>query len=1323
MIGCALPVGNMALSNPTIPFGDVVQRVASSIFNDLQQLLGLLHSIGPETRTLKLATFLADAKKKLYQLLIIKKWLASNNTTGYFKSLQQIDFIIQNTNLQFNMMQDNLFRLHGELYGKRVRSINVKLGYDVLSSGTYDMFPLSVLTCGQLPLPNDPVLHSEGTSHLTPDTSETKVRKDLEIYIRAKLLLHDPVPTTTSSAVVRDGVLFLKQTNLYEVAVTLQHLHPGAPWLVLGCRVLCTSHVSEFKNTASVRGYDVRACEEAVYTCLDELSGNDECWKTMMSLDTRLQSVPSASAVTPCDPADQNTNSVTAVIAEKKIVSPLTLSQINRICTHAAEGVLLRILYTQLQDLKRSKLWTGRIEVDFQDVGPVAFVALRFCKSSLTGQYRYELQVLSLHQPVQVGSGKSSESAFGAIPNSHINDGSHSEPIPSSSSSSAVRSATSNNISDTDTHESERSSHKTLLRARLLVLDDLGNLNLPNLNPATADTEGLVQLQIDRLLKEYQDRSATVTDIHRVRHSVLSSELNLDKYTVIEGVSSRCLLGDTLRLLARARIKVAAARVFMSPQWASWRQQGLELVMDLNTYSLTLRLSYAPATALVLHVDTRDGQWCYHEGHFAPFVSHHCVGLVDLFLTEANNILSDQLTSGTLVSEHVQAEVDRALALTHTAETSTKPFVYLRPSATVDAVLSSLLFIHTLSQSVTATGVTQPTLTRQQWTDLLKSAHGSKVTSGDINLCPAYVFQLESWNLPSSKSSQSDSTSLLDQYRSLLPKSVPYFDSKSMSSTAPLSKPQSNQMLSAAATSSSSVVLPQPSATTNLSTTESTAQPVELKPFLKRFLNLDGHDDNILMKKKVRKSTSVNPSGSTAGVSQRTLDANQNNMSSTGGSSVGGTINNSNNHSSSSDDKEWMQLSGSDASVLVLIHSSADFTTVSVHCVLVTYQRPQLNSSDQPAISTNIADSTQFTVLKTECLVNDIPSDEAAVALRSQLPLLVAAAVQWKNQIFAPARVDLSLLLSPSPTSAYVHVTHPGVCVVLRPSTVISTHNSSVCALDLVGFVDVDRGFTTANSTTTQSTTLVPASTEVLRYIETKKDCKQAFKISLNFTAPEYGTVLRDGVNLVSVSVTQSESRDGTQESVTHVVLQLLFQRYLASTELYSSNALLKIFGQSSFRRLCVLSVFLSLLESHSNIIAACSSLEMVQNTFGASSSDSNPSVVRMKLCHVNAQNIDQPVAVLALESLCPTCTDPRATEWNLHGFIQVTVNATTSVNPGITTSNNNSGSESIKLHFQDAGRHGFEDTVDATALVSEKMLNTLLQRLLTLHQLFFEHH
>jgi len=351
------------------------------------------------------------------------------------------------------------------------------------------------------------------------------------------------------------------------------------------------------------------------------------------------------------------------------------------------------------------------------------------------------------------------------------------------------------------------------------------------------------------------------------------------------------------------------------------------------------------------------------------------------------------------------------------------------------------------------------------------------------------------------------------------------------------------------------------------------------------------------------------------------------------------------------------------------------------------------------------------------------------------MPLMIAAAIQWKNQQSVPTHIDPSFLFPHSPTDAYVHLTHPGACILLSTipsSSLINSTQSSDASMtggkkiELSGYVDSNRGL--KNQVIGGTDGLVNASSDLLQVLRNEASCVQIFKLSVSFSAS--GAAVVEAVNSekckyeskpLRVHVCTSEvsalSSGTKQRTYTHndrnkdSILCMLFQRFFSVEPfIYSTTQLHQVFSRPSFRSLCALSIFLSFQQSHS------------LNQY-SSNSDSGGEVVRLTLVHINAQSIDQPVATLALESqstekyknldsisssATTSVIEVTSAEWILHGFIQVTAEST--------------GSDmAASLLFQDVGRKGFEDRVDSAALVSEKMYASLLQRLFSLYKMFIE--
>jgi hypothetical protein len=164
----------------------------------------------------------------------ICKWFkVVPNSVNYYQSINLLEQELIRLEASLNESQDILYFSHSHLYGKRIPQLPIAKARDILAKGTYSYFPEYMFTLGKKPLP------------ITSSSNDDLI-KNIHIYIRSKLLLYDNIPEEISSYTIENGLLILRQNNLYELALTLSHLRESSPWRVIGFKLLVDYHPSEF---------------------------------------------------------------------------------------------------------------------------------------------------------------------------------------------------------------------------------------------------------------------------------------------------------------------------------------------------------------------------------------------------------------------------------------------------------------------------------------------------------------------------------------------------------------------------------------------------------------------------------------------------------------------------------------------------------------------------------------------------------------------------------------------------------------------------------------------------------------------------------------------------------------------------------------------------------------------------------------------------------------------------------------------------------------------------------------------------------------------
>lgn len=261
------------MQNPSgdsnIMFSRIIESMSKQIYWQLKQMLANFGNTDPEMRTKYLRSFVTRALVELKKLLALAKWVDASSsellhTTAFHQRLGEII-----TSLNFS--KDQLFYAHCDIFRKyignniyassKTRSFEVVTAKDILVRGSYAQLPEAI----------------SYVAKCKPPTFIPKevIIKDLDIFIRSKLLLLDPLPSELiGKCSIQNGVLTFGLPRVYELSVTLSHLDESAPWLILDCKILADSHDNErFQGTYNNKK---RGLEETVFEVLIKLTEKEE---------------------------------------------------------------------------------------------------------------------------------------------------------------------------------------------------------------------------------------------------------------------------------------------------------------------------------------------------------------------------------------------------------------------------------------------------------------------------------------------------------------------------------------------------------------------------------------------------------------------------------------------------------------------------------------------------------------------------------------------------------------------------------------------------------------------------------------------------------------------------------------------------------------------------------------------------------------------------------------------------------------------------------------------------------------------------------------
>jgi Mediator complex subunit MED14 len=380
----------------SLPFGDVIKRVAFAIYNQLQNVLHNMRIQSPELRTQTLILFISRSKKKLAQLLAITRWLEMPGVSQFFSNMSQLHFKITMRENRLNENQDALYFTHSQLFSRRIRSLDVVTAKDILARGTYPHLPTSIFSNGT----------TAGKSLEKTQPTEITLRKSLDLYLRSKLALDDEVPSDINSSTIDNGVLTIRVNNMYELMLTIDYLDIRSPWNILRLKLCVSSHSNESFHSRQ----NLSEVENDVLMVMRRISA-----KSYIPVSTPTPNVDGSSneesphSENPLADATSMTmpdaiNGYITVDTCSGVRTPLPLPLLPRfhlICQHTALATALRYLYLQALEASRT-IWVGICQAEFQEKRDYSQLVVRFWKSHTTSHYQYELRVIQIRSSRQI---------------------------------------------------------------------------------------------------------------------------------------------------------------------------------------------------------------------------------------------------------------------------------------------------------------------------------------------------------------------------------------------------------------------------------------------------------------------------------------------------------------------------------------------------------------------------------------------------------------------------------------------------------------------------------------------------------------------------------------------------------------------------------------------------------------------------------------------------------------------------------------------------------------------------------------------------------
>jgi len=383
-----------------ISIGDLVQRVAVGIHSEMDQLRHSIKRIDSELRTVTMRSFVSRTLKKLAQLYAIIRWIEQPGPQAYMESLAALHTQISLMDAQLAEIQDRMFWSHSFMFCMRSRKLEVSTAVDILASETYPHLPAAIWTCGQ-------ELQAGKDFAKCTVADKAALIEELNVFVRAKLALEDPVPAGISFASVQQGYLRLRQADLWEVTLSLYYLSQRAGWVVLSANLLVGHHADE----AFVAGFNHEAIERDLLYILRAHAGaaRDSAAEAMSAAGeeeaaaaaaTETAASASASGVVVKKNSAKMSSTSSASSASSALASRprgkqrvFTLEHVGAVCNHLALSTALRLFYVQGTDLSRG-IWKGHLEAEFLDDMDVSKCSFRFWRCAFTGNYQFQARIV-----------------------------------------------------------------------------------------------------------------------------------------------------------------------------------------------------------------------------------------------------------------------------------------------------------------------------------------------------------------------------------------------------------------------------------------------------------------------------------------------------------------------------------------------------------------------------------------------------------------------------------------------------------------------------------------------------------------------------------------------------------------------------------------------------------------------------------------------------------------------------------------------------------------------------------------------------------------
>ncbi|KDQ53591.1 hypothetical protein JAAARDRAFT_39281 [Jaapia argillacea MUCL 33604] len=207
-----------------VPLGDLLSRVAQSIYAELCELAETLPNMSDVARKRTMAEWVVKVKKQVVKLYAVVKWARDADTV---QKAMNITAFLMNQNQQFLDAINALSYAKESLDPARLRNHDLLTSLDVLTTGSYRRLP-TVIKKAIIPTPP-----------LTDDEVST-ILIDMEDTIRYRLRMTEIIPVEMSQYRVAHGRVHFHVSKLFEASLCLRGGQKDDGWFFVHAEFLFT---------------------------------------------------------------------------------------------------------------------------------------------------------------------------------------------------------------------------------------------------------------------------------------------------------------------------------------------------------------------------------------------------------------------------------------------------------------------------------------------------------------------------------------------------------------------------------------------------------------------------------------------------------------------------------------------------------------------------------------------------------------------------------------------------------------------------------------------------------------------------------------------------------------------------------------------------------------------------------------------------------------------------------------------------------------------------------------------------------------------------